>query len=274
VNWFSWRLSIIGLSNCLKGTMSKCWASPLGGCDGGVSAEHIVSGGLFESKTVDVRGFRWCSGESKKIGISSLTKNILCRRHNSELSPLDSAAIYAFGVLRKAEQIHKERMKTPSQKYKRVDYSVNAEALERWLLKTLINISYGEHFFIGPNSTKEGLPSIDLVETVFGFRSFPAGNGLFVAAKVGQELDSVDHVGFSSIVNRDAHICGAGFSFRGLRMFLDLVPGGLHGSVGGIPGLRSDWQGIALMRPFRGVRFKLGRRVVQTITFKWSRKQV
>jgi len=40
--------------------MSESWASCLGGCDGGMSAEHIVSEGLFESQCVQVQGFHWC----------------------------------------------------------------------------------------------------------------------------------------------------------------------------------------------------------------------
>ena len=34
-----------------------CWAHTLGGCDGGITGEHVLSSGLFINGFVDVVGF-------------------------------------------------------------------------------------------------------------------------------------------------------------------------------------------------------------------------
>ena len=85
--------------------MEKCWANSLGDCDGKISREHTVSESLFKGTYVDVKGFSWCKSEEKRIGLGSLTKKILCEKHNSALSPLDAAASHAFDVLRKQTKL-------------------------------------------------------------------------------------------------------------------------------------------------------------------------
>src|SRR6266446_668458 len=69
---------------------NQCWAACLGNCGGGLSREHVISKGLFVSSFLDVTGFPWCNGGTKRIGIESLTKRALCVKHNNDLSPLDS----------------------------------------------------------------------------------------------------------------------------------------------------------------------------------------
>ena len=71
----------------------ECWAHELGDCRGGQSGEHHVSASLFPTtKVLLVKGFPWCMDEHKTVGLPSLTANILCRHHNSALSPFDEAA--------------------------------------------------------------------------------------------------------------------------------------------------------------------------------------
>ena len=250
--------------------MEKCWASCLGDCDGGISGEHIVSKALFESQVVNVRGFHWCKHEFKKIGLASLTKNALCRKHNSQLSPIDLKASYAFDVLRQQTKLHNERARYPHRKHKKIVYSINASELERWLLKTLINITYGGNFFIGPDSAQVGLPSDDLVRMAFSYKKFPDKNGLFVAAKTGLNLHFTDAFHFCSLIKDKEYVCGGYFVFRGVYMFLDLVPGGLKIPFEQIPGTDSNWHNIRLIKQFRQIKVTLGKRVHQVIDFKWS----
>src|SRR3972149_5105096 len=99
--------------------MNNCWAESLGDCDGGISREHIVSKSLFVSSYVDVKGFEWCKEETERIGLASLTKKVLCRKHNSQLSKIDSAAAHAFDVLRRQTKLSNDRSKQPEKKYKK-----------------------------------------------------------------------------------------------------------------------------------------------------------
>src|SRR5262249_24033085 len=80
--------------------MRTCWAAILGGCDGPLTGEHLFSKGLFSGKSVQVQGNLWKSSKPKAIGINSLTANILCRKHNNALAPVDAEGIRAFRAIR------------------------------------------------------------------------------------------------------------------------------------------------------------------------------
>jgi hypothetical protein len=248
----------------------KCWAACLGECEDGISREHIVSRSLFLSDAVDVSGFSWCEGQTKRIGLSSLTKKALCRKHNTQLSPLDSIASHAFGVIRDQTKLSNERGKNPNQKYKRVEFHLNATILERWLLKTLINIGYGGKYCIGPNSQREGFPSDDLVNIAFGNARFPSENGLYVAYKVGLNLAFAETVQMSPLLKDNAHIQGGEFSFGGIYMFLDLVPGGLKVPFEDIPGTPPGWHHIHLSKPFKQIKATIGDSVSHVVNFNWK----
>jgi len=72
---------------------NNCWAKVLGGCSEKMSGEHLISKNQFgNGKKITVGGFPWCRGGTKEIGINSATSNVLCRTHNSALSPTDTAA--------------------------------------------------------------------------------------------------------------------------------------------------------------------------------------
>lgn len=72
--------------------MRVCWAACLGGCSDKISGEHIITDGVFFTDTVKVKGLPWYP-DFKTIGLASLVKNALCRRHNSRLSTADARAI-------------------------------------------------------------------------------------------------------------------------------------------------------------------------------------
>ena len=80
---------------------------------------------------VAVKGFPWCRDEHKTIGVGSVTAKRLCKHHNSKLSKTDDAAIIFFKALRdQFESTAKSRT-----------VKVSRNNLERWFLKTAINLS-------------------------------------------------------------------------------------------------------------------------------------
>jgi hypothetical protein len=81
-------------------TVEGCWAASLGDCGGKLSREHTISGCLFPSGKVTVEGFDWCPNGPKTIGVAGLVRRILCERHNSSLSELDSAMLKCFEAIR------------------------------------------------------------------------------------------------------------------------------------------------------------------------------
>jgi hypothetical protein len=202
---------------------SICWAAPLGNCADKITREHVVSKCLFETDTVMVQGFNWCLNEPKQIGLANLVGRILCKRHNEGLSDLDAAALNAFKVFREGIRLNqvRGRLKKPiCWNVKRLE--INGPLLERWFLKTLINLSIGGAWPIG--SGVKGRPSKELVEIAFGKRQFESGAGLYVAGRPGEKIDSMDRVNFTPMTD-EANVLVAGrFNFRGYTFFLCLTP--------------------------------------------------
>ena len=129
--------------------MAECWASGLGSCSDKISREHIVSESLFTNDIVRVEGFSWCKDKEKEIGLRSLTAKILCKKHNAALSPVDIGGASAFEAFRNMTKIGNVRKKVQPQIWDVIQYSIDGILLERWFLKTLINISFGGEYPIG-----------------------------------------------------------------------------------------------------------------------------
>jgi hypothetical protein len=201
-----------------------CWAVSLGDCCQKISREHTVSQALFNTEKIMVQGFPWCLNEPKAIGLASLVAKILCEKHNNALSELDSAAKDAFDVFREAVRLNHVRQKLrrpPMWNIKRL--AIDGPRLERWFLKTLINLSFGGQWTIGRGSHMAGSVSRDIVETAFGRRQFENGAGMYTIARAGQQMDSMDRVNFTPLTQGD-NLNAARFNFRGLTFFLNLLP--------------------------------------------------
>jgi hypothetical protein len=79
------------------------------------------------------------------------------------LSPLDSAAAHAFDILRKQTKLSNDRGKrSPKTLLKIERFYIDAKLLERWFLKTLINLTYEKNSLIGTGGTEVGIPPKEL----------------------------------------------------------------------------------------------------------------
>lgn len=250
-------------------SIENCWASCLGDCDGGMSREHIISRSLFESKYLTVSGYSWCKDEPKNVGIASLTKKALCRKHNSALSKIDKAGAYAFEVLRQQTKLSIARGKVPDKRHRKLIFSIDASGLELWLLKTLINVSYGGEHCIGPASQRPGFPSDDLVQVLFRGRRLPSENGMYVAFKPDMDLYTSDQVQMAPLTRFNTHIHGAFFKFFGFPMFFDLVPGGMTIPFHDIPNVAADWHYTTRTKRFREFKANIGGRISHVVKFNW-----
>lgn len=114
----------------------RCWASSRGECDTKISLEHYVSNtvlGVLEVETL--RGAAYTGGKSG-IGIkrASFGAKVLCRRHNSDLSPLDVNAQLLFLTQRHfVAEINRADFLPEDEQI-----NISGDMLERWLLKSLI----------------------------------------------------------------------------------------------------------------------------------------
>lgn len=204
-----------------------CWAASLGDCRGKISREHYVSSCLFPSGKAIVKGFHWCREETKVIGIQSLTRNILCERHNNALSELDSAMLGFFNTLRESSKLTEIRSKLRQTRWKLHHFEVNGALLERWLLKTLINISFGQNLRFGDTQEPPGVPPKDLVLITFGESEFVGFAGMYISVRLGEQLGGLEGVSITTFTERGALVV-AEFTVCGIRFLLSLVQEEVH----------------------------------------------
>ena len=251
--------------------MRKCWAESLGNCSDTLSGEHIVSKGLFTNDMVVVQGLSWCTNEPKTIGLSSLTRNILCTHHNSILSPVDAAAIVAFNAFRESFRLTAIRETMKEKRWTVEHLPIDGDGLERWFLKTLINIVAGGKEKIGPKSNMPGEPSDDLVEIAYGHHKFVPEAGLYFSGEVGEKINSEDRVTIVPFFDLGNEcVLGGMFYFRGLRFMLSLDEAGLTGNVFFVHNDgRENSRYSKPLRHLRHLKLKVGRYVSHSVDFGW-----
>ena len=105
--------------------------------------------------------------------------------------------------------------------------------LEKWFLKTLINVAFGGEYPIGAKSLP-GTPTEELVKIAFGLSSFDGRAGLYSIVHVGQQINSTDTIGFAPLIKDKTYIAGGLFSFRGFRFLLFLMPQGPPSPLSGV----------------------------------------
>jgi hypothetical protein len=244
-----------------------CWAACLGGCSGKASREHLVSESLFIGDKILVQGLPWCI-EAKTIGLAGLTAKILCEHHNNQLSPIDDAGAQAFNTFREIRRIAnvRKRMKTPPIRV--VQHKIDGPSLERWFLKTLINISYNGDYPIGQRSTVAGRPTDELVRIAYGLDSFKGRAGLYFVVRTGMQVVSEDTVKFSPLI-RDDHIERGLFVFRGQSMLLHLEPEGQASPLQGIHMGGEDFGTCQLNFHNERIDVKQGRSLSQVLRISW-----
>ena len=109
----------------------RCYLSTTKGCSNKISREHYISESLLnkierQNKTVDVCGLAWLPKEQlKSVGKSSLTSNILCTQHNSDLSKLDKK----IGNL--VEAISSIDVELQSSSPRNLNYEIESSHIER-----------------------------------------------------------------------------------------------------------------------------------------------
>lgn len=190
--------------------MSKrCWANSLGDCSS-MSGEHVFSNSIF---TPGCDCPRLIEGVHRIRGgaptRSAEKANILCAKHNSLLSPLDEVIgkVAAFQAAANEEAFEKSLY-------------LEGELLERWLLKTVINIAAAG--WIRP---RKWLPSPPIVDAIFGKAEVPVELGLYSVNGVDPSHRPSGGVSFVPIVLKDPidpQLAGAYLSVHGMPLLLSL----------------------------------------------------
>lgn len=194
--------------------MSKCWAKSYTPCCLGASREHYISAGLFDQPTIFVQGFNWCP-EEKEIGIGALTSKILCSKHNSTLSSADEAGIRAVRAIDSTVDLAKDTL-----------HQLDGTGLERWLLKTAINVTFrgNQKLGVGMLGAEMSYPAPYLLEAVFGDRVLEYKMGMYALFPKGPYLFRKGEIVVAPI-QKEGEIGGLYFNLRGVHLFLSLFPG-------------------------------------------------
>lgn len=189
-----------------------------------MSQEHLVSECLFDGE-VKVKGLPWCKDEEKKIGIGALTAPILCRHHNRVLGEVDSGAKHTLVTLREASDLWLRRKDIVTKSWSfRPRYGTDMLLLERWCLKTLININLNRKpgLPIDPES-KSPMPPEELVRVAFGLDRFKPPMGLYRIAVSGDGMEIGDEYIHLVTKSRYDRLAGAEFKLWGLWFYLSIV---------------------------------------------------
>lgn len=205
-----YRLEVVG--------GNSCWAREIGRCGGGISREHVISDAILAHFTdLTVLGYPWCLKEPKHIGPASLVAKNLCRDHNSMLSNTDSAAATLFRALR-------EQMDTAVPAYD-APVVINGLYLERWFLKTGINISLQKASGpTWPYPTSDARVPIALARRAFGLDQFESPLGLYWRGYQGEKRMSEDRINLAPQIVHDDSVGGFMWNFRGLAFVLWFHP--------------------------------------------------
>jgi hypothetical protein len=210
--------------------MRKCWAASLGDCEGALSGEHIVSECVLPQRVL-IDGFPWCVAEPREVDRSALTANILCRSHNSALSPLDAAAQKAFDQFREYHRLFGVRAKIAVGRRRPAPWSVaklqiDGPLFERWMLKTAINwfFTHGKGCVWDRTGVVNDRPPEDAVRAAFGKAPLAYPMGLYAVATVGDTLKSDETLRLAEIMDgRFKSLSGTVLSRLGFRFLFWLT---------------------------------------------------
>ena len=252
--------------------MKKCWANSIGHCGDKITGEHIISKSILK-KTIIVQGFKWCKDEPKEIGNASLVNNFLCNYHNEYLSPYD---IEIANFVTSIENFVKTEKRFTAYGFSRknvpVVHKVNGTRLEKWFIKTLINISL--------TNEEEAIIHFDKVLPIlFSDKPFEKPFGLNFSVRVGQALYVKDEIKIIPLFNKKDNgkeLAGGLFTFRGFKIII-LIPCSkfpiqdnqlaLSNENDDFTGLQLNWHNKEI-----SMDMKRGRKSVkvQSIIFDWE----
>jgi hypothetical protein len=226
-----------------------------------MSREHTVTQAMFLDKELEVSGLPWCA-EPKKIGLASLTSKVLCKVHNSALSPVDQEAVKFAKALREAFRLLQVRVSQPSKRWAFVRFPIDGPRIERWFLKTLINATSQTDLPIEDNS---------LVEIAFGKKSFEPPAGLYGVFDPPEKRQLFDGISLSAFTVRNC-VVGATFSFLGFRLLLYLDKSGPE-----LPYMKistADGRLSEVLEPTYhpvGITYMAGKSESHAVVFRWRK---
>ena len=207
-----------------------------------------------------------------EIGLSSLTSKILCGHHNSSLTDLDMDGAKAFSSIRDATRLYNVRARHPHKRWSVHEYEIDGKLLERWFLKTTINLSLTARpdlRWINSSFSNNIQPPADLVRCVFGLSEIADHCGLHGTSIVGQPLYSDDTVGFAPLISGSQFIVGALFEFRGHCFVLWLGDQPLPPTLAPLNISHPRWHDARVHHHLHEIKYAFHNRVSHRLIIRW-----
>jgi hypothetical protein len=159
----------------------RCYLGFTQNCCTKISGEHFVSRGILQQigQSVSITGAPWLKrDEIKTLATKNLTANILCVRHNSAFSDIDTAAIRLFKFI---NEISMDLSKNTLSRKKKC-YLVSGDDLEMWATKALLGMFHSQ-----PQNTALAEYTInhDVMENEIRTARLPKMCGIYLNAQLG-----------------------------------------------------------------------------------------
>jgi hypothetical protein len=159
----------------------RCYLGFTQNCCSKISGEHFVSQGILRQigQSVSITGAPWLkTGEIKTLATKNLTANILCVRHNSAFSDVDTAAIRLFKFVTEINADLAQKSLSRKKKF----YVVSGDDLEMWATKALLGLFHSQ-----PKNTElaEYIINPTVVEDAIRMARLPKSCGIYLNARLG-----------------------------------------------------------------------------------------
>lgn len=239
--------------------MNRCWAAALGDCSRVMSREHVISQGVFTDEKLHVEGVPWLgTNQGRQLGKRALTARVLCKRHNEQLSSLDTTAGQLSGALR---ALYASQRTTT--------FSLDGWLYERWCLKVLLNVCTS-----GWATGRVAFPAQEFVEATFGRRRLNDGAGLYLLDEYSGRDTGGDRFQWNILL--DSHtrsqVCGIITSLRGFATLLTIRTGNPEPLIRSLGKVRSyDFANVQPQYRPRAVSYKVHETSAQlAISIAWD----
>jgi hypothetical protein len=203
-------------STGLTGSHVGCYMQATNACDTKLSAEHLISEGVLKvlaDKQVEVSGTLWLKGEKKVLGFAALTAKCLCARHNSLLSPIDTAGARFFEAIQKCGTMDKG----PG-----LLFLLSGHDVERWMLRSLAIFGVSGNFAIdGAVIDQHFVDRLRVVELLEDPAVWRKPMGFYLLRSLGHQFFRRDNVQLAPVVRAGGdEVMGITLDIQGLEFAL------------------------------------------------------
>ena len=195
----------------------RCYANADRNCSHKISKEHFISDALLRhlefADKVKIAGLAWQRPqEFDLIPRRGLASRVLCTRHNSAMSHLDSAVEYLCSTIRGFDQ---DNLSKPA--------VLSGSDIERWMLKCLMGLS------ASGNAT--GAMKAECTSILLGTNEWPSGWGLYFNTRASP-IYHTDSLRIETPVSPQNVVMAARFFIQGFPFVLCLGRPDHDGSFG------------------------------------------